>query len=105
MPSPPSVLIGGVPGEFPDIPDGERPEPPDGDQPERQWVVERQPHTSDGWDLLNQHWTVQLVPAVQGSLVDILQTVPQLPEFGGADVRLPNLGGMSAQDIGQISTH
>ncbi len=106
---PPPVMMGGVPGEFPDLPgdeedsDGEEEEEPGNGQ--REWVITRQPHTSDEWDLLNQHWTVQLVPAVQATLPDILQTVPPLPEFQDAGVRLPDLSGLTKDDICQISTH
>jgi hypothetical protein len=60
---------------------------------------------SEQWNLLNQNWTVQLVPATQPSLATILQTAPPVPEFGGGGLELPDLGGLGSEDIMRISPH
>ena len=92
--------IGGVPGEFPDLPDEELPEP----EGEGRWIVGRQ-HVPDHWDLLNEHWTVQLVPSTTQNLAVILQTEPAVPDFDSTHIRLPNLGDLTTEDIGRISPH
>jgi len=94
--------IGGVPGEFPPLP-GETP-PSDRPQGQGRWVVGRQ-SVPTGWNLLNQHWTCQLVPATGPNLHVILQTLPPLPEFANADIQLPSLGSLTNDDITQISIH
>jgi len=94
--------IGGVPGEFPDLPPDEPAEDPDA---EGYWFVGYECCTSQRWDLWNQHWTVQLVPATQPNLATILQTVPPLPGFAGAWFELPDLGALDSQSITQISPH
>ena len=102
----PEMPIGGMPGNFPPLPPppGES-DPPPQDPATGSWVVHRQHNISTRWDLLNQHWTAQLVPATQGSLAQILQTPPPLPAFAQSGIRLPSLGNMSAAEIGRISTH
>jgi hypothetical protein len=52
------------------------------------------------WDLLNQNWTVQLVPATAASLPRILSAPPGFP-----NIRVPNLSNFSAWDLQRISTH
>jgi hypothetical protein len=69
-----------------------------------QWFVGRVGGPSD-WSLLDQNWTCQLAPATQSSLATILQSTPSLPEFSGSDLQMPSLGGLSGQDIQQISPH
>ena len=96
--------IGGVPGEFRDLPTPDEDEPEPGGEDERRWVVIRQ-RVPVHWDLLNQHWTCQLVPATQPVLATVLQTQPPLPAFADGDVALPNLGGLTTEDIGRISPH
>ncbi|MCS7306753.1 MAG: Tad domain-containing protein [Thermoguttaceae bacterium] len=61
------------------------------------------PDRQNAWDLFNQSWTVQLVPATHPNLAAILQTPPPVPELAG--FQLPNLGGLSTQEIKQISFH
>jgi len=107
--------IGGVPGELPPLPppgSGDPPEqppdepiPPDPEQPEGSWVVGRQPHVEETWNLLNQHWTVQLVPATATILPQILQTPPNVPGFDSSRFQLPDLGSLSVEDLGRINTH
>jgi hypothetical protein len=52
--------------------------------------------------LLNENWTAQLVPVTMANLPMILQTAPPVP---GSSFVLPNLGGLSAEEIQQISIH
>jgi hypothetical protein len=66
------------------------------------WVVGRQ-GVPTHWDLLNQHWSCQLVPAVGPNLDLILQSVPPLPGF--EDVEAPRLGPLRNDDLVNISTH
>lgn len=55
-----------------------------------------------GWNLFNQNWTVRLTPATSDSIPEILQSNP-----GGyaSNVRPPNLGGATMQDIDAVNTH
>jgi len=95
--------IGGAPGDgFPPVDGIDGPEPPPSG--EGHWVVRRQ-GVPTHWDLLNQHWTCQLVPATHPSLLAIIQTPPPLPEFADASIRLPRLVGLDSAQIGRISTH
>ena len=77
--------------------------PPDADSLERvlreRWLLENYPMH---WDLLNQNWMVQLVPATSRNLPAILQTNP-----GGdfVDFRLPNYGESENQVLKRVSTH
>lgn len=66
--------------------------PPD-EQVFRAWVPTHR-------DLMNQTWTVQLVPATTRSMPSILQTTP--PNF---DIITPNLGGLSVEDFRRLNTH
>jgi hypothetical protein len=109
-----AIPLGGVPGEYLDLAIGDEPEPIDDGQ--SRWRVGFQ-GVPTHWDLLNQHWTCQLVPATQSSLADVLQTPPPLPtlpsagngtfptEWAGDDVVLPNLGDLTSEDITRISPH
>ena len=103
QPGRPRHPIGGVPGEFQfrDLPGTDEPGPSSGGG---RYVVVRQ-SVPTHWDLLNQHWTCQLVPTTQPNLVTVLQTQPPLPAFANRDVALPNLEGMTTEDINQISPH
>jgi hypothetical protein len=99
------IPIGGVPGDFPNLPSDEVDEPGVGGSPGvGHWRVGRQ-GVSEAWDLLNQRWTCQLVPAVMPNLVHILQTTPPLPAFGAQELTVPNLGGLDSEDIKIINTH
>ena len=73
--------------------------------PEGHWRVGWQGGVSEGWDLWNQHWTTQIVPTTQPALVAILQTPPPLPQLVGAEIRLPDLGELTTEDVGRISPH
>ncbi len=96
--------IGGVPGEFPELPDADEPDEP-ADGSEGHWYVGREPHIPTHWNLMNQNWTVHLVPATQPVLPVILQTPPPVPEFYAGGYRLPDLGALTAADIARISPH
>lgn len=63
------------------------------------WIVENYP---THWDLLNQNWMVQLVPATAERLPEILQTNP-----GGDfnDLRLPNYGESENNVLKRVNTH
>jgi hypothetical protein len=61
------------------------------------------PDQRNAWDLFNQSWAVQLVPATHDNLVTILQTPPPASELSGID--LPSLGGLTTRDIRRISMH
>jgi hypothetical protein len=93
--------MGGMPGDLPNLPSTS---PPPTSSGGGRWVVGFQ-GVPQSWDLLNQHWTVQLVPATQSCLAAVLQTQPPLPQFGSGDYHLPNLGGLSSEDIVRVSPH
>ena len=71
------------------------------------WVVGRVggPGLVSDWNLLNQSWDCQLAPVTQPALATILQTNPDLPGFTSGEYKLPNLGGLSSEDLQQISPH
>jgi putative Flp pilus-assembly TadE/G-like protein len=58
-----------------------------------------------GWDLWNENWSFQLVPATAASVPTILQTQPQMPAAAGLNLNLPNLQSVSLQDVQRITTH
>jgi hypothetical protein len=111
-----SVSYGGVPG---DIINFETPVDP-GPDDQWEWTVVRQGRPRH-WDLLNQNWTVQLVPATSDSIASILQTMPggmcqscgsgcssgcgssDASDSGG--LQLPALGSMTMEDLRRINTH
>jgi len=106
--------IGGVPGQFPSLPpagDGDTvpPTSPDADDSASDdggsWAVGREPWVEEGWDLLNEHWTVSLAPATVATLPAILQEPPNVPGFNAQQFRLPDLGGVQMDRIGWINTH
>jgi hypothetical protein len=103
QPVEPMRSLGGMPGHPVDLPD-------EGDDEEEEevegyWLVGRRPWTREDWTLLNQHWTAKLVPTTQPNLAETLQTMPPLPEFAEQEIHLPDLGGLSTEEIGRISTH
>lgn len=87
------VPTGGPPGSWgPDQPS----QAPTG------WTPGRQPGVATTWDLFNQHWTCQLVPAAHPNVVTVLQTPPPAAVPGRYP---PNLAGTSPQDLEQINYH
>ena len=69
------------------------------------WRIRREPGTSEEWNLLNQRWSAQLVPATHRNLSLILRTAPSVPEFERRHYRLPDLGALDTWDISRINTH
>ena len=67
------------------------------------WIVGRV-GGAQNWDLLNQSWNCQLAPVTQPALAEILQANPDVPGFAG-QYQLPNLGGLSSDELQQISPH
>lgn len=94
--------IGGVGGQYPELPAGDPGDPGGGGV--AYWRVGRQ-SVPTTWNLFNQHWTCQLVPATQECLAAVLQTPPPIPEFADEEIRLPNLGGADSYDLQRISPH
>ena len=75
------------------------PEPQNTTPRQEHWGLENWP---THWDLLNQNWMVQLVPATASRLPEILQNNP-----GGklAGMRPPNLGGIGSREFKTINNH
>ncbi len=100
---PPPIQLGGVPGEFRYFTGTSDPGP--GQQSgDARWIVGRE-SVPTHWDLLNQHWTCQLVPAEMTNLSAILQTPPPLGFSNGDEVVTPELGGVSSEEIARVSPH
>ncbi len=93
--------LGGVPGQ---IAYGPVTQPTGNSGGSSQWVVGRVGGPTE-WNLLNQSWNCQLAPVTQPALTTILQTTPDLPTFTSGQYTLPSLGGLSSQDLQQISPH
>ncbi len=68
------------------------------------WVVGRVGGPPD-WNLLNQSWNCQLAPVTAPALATILQSDPQLSDFDSQNFRLPNLGGLTSEELQHISPH
>jgi hypothetical protein len=94
--------IGGHRIDWPPPEDGTEPEEPQ-NQGQGEWRIAMGPGYSEDWSLLNQHWTVQLVPATTPMLATILQTQP--PQDGGANITVPDMGGLDTETITTISPH
>jgi Flp pilus assembly protein TadG len=94
--------LGGVPGDIIDLPaEGES----ENSEPGREWYVVRQGRPRH-WDLLNQNWTCQLVPATSGAIQAILESDPGLssPYAQICDcITLPRSG--SSGRVPVINTH
>lgn len=54
------------------------------------------------WDLTNQNWQVQLTAATALGIPEILSTSPQIHSISGS---LPNLRGLTTQDLDWLSHH
>lgn len=95
--------FGGVPGDIIEFDARQYPQPPsDDEEPQRR--VGRQ-NTPIQWNLLNQNWTIQLMPARATRLPDILQSQPQVPGFPGDQIRPPSFPGITTTDLHQVNTH
>lgn len=96
---PPGRLYGGVPGDTGPPPSSGESGAALGDN--RQiWSVRWQ-NRSRAWDLLNQNWTVQLVPATNDWLPELLSTPPP----GLDSVRVPALRDIAPQELQRVNTH
>ncbi len=75
------------------------PQPAPGSIPPEQerWPSETWPWH---WDLLNQNWTVKIVPATAPAIPKILQSPPR-----DSHIRLPNLGSAGVQQLNRVNTH
>ncbi len=105
-PSRPDLNIGGVPGNFISFPVTDEQDPLDPSEQE-QWVVCRQSRPR-GWDLWNQNWTCQLVPATTNSMPVLLESDPRgmSPVISiPFDLKLPNLQGLDGAALRRLSTH
>jgi len=95
----PSIPMGGAPGyQWPSAPSSPAPGGLPTWGPGRQWNAGKGCDPTilgypTNWDLLNQNWTCQLVPATHPNVPTILQTA------------LPGLGDVSSQDLEQVSYH
>ena len=68
------------------------------------WAVGRVGGPPD-WNLLNQSWNCQLAPVTAPALANILQSDPQHSGFDAQSFKLPNLGGLSTDELQEISPH
>ncbi len=102
---PGSISLGGCPGDIVTLPSSNSaPVPGSGGQQGATWIVGRQGVPAD-WSLIDQRWSVALVPATLTNLPEILQTTPPTAEFANTNLQVPNLGGLQSQDIQRISPH
>ena len=69
------------------------------------WGPGRQHGVNLDWNLWNQHWTCQIVPATHLMASTILQTSPPVSMLGQSPPTLPNLAGVNADDLAQINHH
>lgn len=97
-----SINIGGVPTDLQNLSGGGSGQ--SGQSGGGYWEVVRQ-SVPTSWNLLNQRWSCQLVPATVLSMAAILQTVPPMTEFAEESVVLPSLGDVSSEEMGRINTH
>ena len=101
---PSTISLGGCPGGIITLPSDNSPVPGSGSQQGATWFVGRQGVPAD-WSLIDQRWSVALVPATLSNLPTILQTVPPTADFANQNFQLPNLGSLQSQDIQHISPH
>ena len=84
--------------------DGQQVPQPPANNEELEWWVGREGVPSH-WDLLNQNWTVQLMPAQGRTLPEILQTQPQVAGFPGDQFQLPQFNGLTSSDLNRVNAH
>lgn len=109
-PTPAPEIIGGVPGEgvpLPGPPTPDTPPPPraPNEDGEQQWTISYQsaswfPHD---WNLINQNWTSQLVPATASAIPAMLSTPPEINGVTGFNT--PDLLSMDQEDLRWLSHH
>jgi hypothetical protein len=103
----PPTPIGGVPGDPINLPGTGNNNGGNNNNGVGLWEVVRQGNPTD-WTLLNQNWTLKLVPAVSTvntNMVAILQTPPPAIAAGAQALPLPSLGNLSIQDWNQLNSH
>ncbi|HEY2415875.1 MAG TPA: pilus assembly protein TadG-related protein [Pirellulaceae bacterium] len=71
------------------------------------WNQQRWGAPRQVWDLWNQGWTFQLVPAVSPAVPSILMQPPQSPYISAAvnSQQQPHLNDMSVTDVIRLTTH
>jgi len=69
------------------------------------WNQQRYGAPSRSWDMWNQGWTFQLIPAIADSVPAILSQPPQSTYIAVNNQQLPNLANVSQQDILRLTTH
>ncbi len=100
--------LGGVPGDglpLPGPPPTTPPPPTPPDDDDQPWLVGYQsgrwyPHD---WNLINQNWTMQIVPATTSAIPSILSTQPEINGVTGFDT--PELFSLTDEDIRWLSHH
>lgn len=107
---PAAGTIGGVPGEglpLPGPPTPDTPPPPRDPEEngEQLWTIGYQsrgwyPHD---WNLINQNWATQLVPATTSTIPAILSVSPEINGVTGFDT--PDLYSLSVEDFRWLSHH
>jgi hypothetical protein len=102
-PSSPRTSLGGVPGETAYVGSGSSSQG-SGFGGAAQWVVGRVGGPTM-WNLWNQSWNCQLAPVTAPALATILQADPQLAGFDAQGFMLPNLGGLTSDELQEISPH
>lgn len=104
-----AIPIGGAPGDSVNLPGtgGNNNNQGGGNNAVGTWVVGRQGGNMN-WNLMNQRWTLKLVPAVstnRTSMANILQTPPPGFAPGAQAVQVPSLGNLTTQDWNLLNTH
>lgn len=92
------VTVGGAGGGINPFPS-----PPAGNS--GQWFSDGSPFR---WDLWNQNWCIQLVPATTNSLAGLLTTAPPAGVVNTSQpvaVKVPNFGGASSLDLRHVNNH
>ncbi len=92
-------LPGGVPGDIIALLD----EPEEANPDDRPRVVRQ--NRPMHWDLLNQNWTVQLVPAQTPRLREIVQAQPNVPWMNDVPLRLPRLDQVTNDEFRMLNNH
>jgi hypothetical protein len=99
--------IGGVPGDPIELPGpNDAPPPRDPEDDDQQlWDVVRQSAGwhSENWNLINQNWTMQVVPATTSSIPAILSTPPYVNGVVGYET--PDLFSLTDEDLPWLSHH
>jgi hypothetical protein len=104
--SAPGGSLGGIPGENVPLPGpaGAPPPPSPPSQGQTRIVVRQSDRWHpDDWDLLNQNWNLQLVPAMSPSILPILGRQPPLGNL--PSYTLPDTSTLQETDLRWLSHH